>query len=369
MAEAEPIRLLHVFPSFGLGGQQARLSALVRGFADQFSHQIVSLDPDMSAGEAFMPGMRIEYAPTLKSRGISPTTLKRLRALIEGAKPHVLCTYNFGSLEAAAANIWGPRFPHVHHEDGFGPDENEARQKLRRILFRRLILGSSDVIVPSISLESCAKSIWRLPARRVQRIPNGIDVARFAAPARLRDDVVRIGAVGALRPEKNFSRLLHAFARLPDESARLVIIGDGPEGEALRSQTETLGVARRVRFAGRMADTSPAYARFDIFALSSDTEQMPLTIMEAMASGLPIVATDVGDVRSMVAPLNAPFIVSPDDLDGFADSLAALIADPSLRAGLGEANRKAAEAQFSLDGMIFAYGRAYASAARRRRRA
>ena len=124
-------------------------------------------------------------------------------------------------------------------------------------------------------------------------------------------DTPVIGTVAALREEKNISRLMHAFAMLP--AGRLVIVGDGPQRPALEALAASLGVAERVCFAGHHLDTAAFYAQFDIFALSSDTEQMPLSVIEAMASGLPVVSTDVGDVRLMVASENIPFVTGLDD--------------------------------------------------------
>jgi glycosyltransferase involved in cell wall biosynthesis len=115
-----------------------------------------------------------------------------------------------------------------------------------------------------------------------------------------------------------------------------------------------LGVADRVTFAGHQADTPSFYQGFDIFALSSDTEQMPLSVIEAMASGLPVVSTDVGDVRAMVAERNVPFITALDDA-ALATALQRLAADPALRRQIGAANRDKAERDFDEATMFAAH--------------
>ena len=131
-----------------------------------------------------------------------------------------------------------------------------------------------------------------------------------------------IGTVAALRAEKNIARLIRALARLPAAApARLVIVGDGPERAALEALAVAEGVGGRVEFAGHCADPAPLYAGFDIFALSSDTEQMPLSVLEAMASGLPVAATDVGDVAAMLDAANRPYVVARED-GALADALA-----------------------------------------------
>jgi glycosyltransferase involved in cell wall biosynthesis len=117
----------------------------------------------------------------------------------------------------------------------------------------------------------------------------------------------------------------------------------------------SLGVSERVEFAGQQRDSAPFYARFDIFALSSDTEQMPLAVIEAMASGLPVVSTDVGDVRLMVAEENGQFVTPLDDA-ALASALSALASDPDGRERIGLANLAKARREFDQAAMFAAHG-------------
>jgi glycosyltransferase involved in cell wall biosynthesis len=195
----------------------------------------------------------------------------------------------------------------------------------------------------------------------VQYIPNGIDLGRFpgthdpaVAAAWLGEGPV-VATVAALRAEKNVGRLLRAFATAAQgRPGRLVIVGDGPERVGLQALAGSLGIAPRVSFAGHVADPAPLYAGFDLFALSSDTEQMPIALIEAMAAGLPVAATDVGDVRSMLAEANSPCVAARDDA-ALASSLVALLDDAALRARLGAANRAKALATFDQARMFAAY--------------
>jgi glycosyltransferase involved in cell wall biosynthesis len=114
-------------------------------------------------------------------------------------------------------------------------------------------------------------------------------------------------------------------------------------------------VRERVRFAGHIDDPAPIYAGFDVFALSSDTEQMPLSVIEAMAAGLPIATTDVGDVRAMLAAENVPFVGRLDDVE-LARSLTTLLGDPALRTRIGAANQAKARAEFDQAAMFRDYG-------------
>lgn len=333
-----------------------RLSAIAAALGDEFAHHIISLDGDISASDA-LAGATIEAIESKKSAGVSLANARRLGRIIAASGADILCTYNFGSLEAALANLWGLRRPHVHHEDGFGPDETPDRQKFRRVAFRRLTLRRSVTVVPSRTLEAVALQTWRLPSGRVRRIPNGIDVQKFAAAARVRKGgPLTVGSVGALRPEKNLARLIRVFAA-NGLGASLHIYGDGPEREklaAMAAQSEG-----RVTLKGRIAAPEHAYAAFDIFALSSDTEQMPLSLMEAMAAGLPAVATDVGDVREMLAPENRALVVPPHDEAAFGAALGQLLEDAPARASVGLANAEKARRDFALAGMIAAHAALY----------
>jgi glycosyltransferase involved in cell wall biosynthesis len=114
-------------------------------------------------------------------------------------------------------------------------------------------------------------------------------------------------------------------------------------------------VAARVRFTGHIDDPAPIYASFDVFALSSDTEQMPLSVIEAMAAALPVAATDVGDVRSMLSAENAPYVGRLDEAE-LARSLTALLGDATLRGRIGAANQAKARAEFDQAAMFRAYG-------------
>ncbi len=133
-----------------------------------------------------------------------------------------------------------------------------------------------------------------------------------------------------------------------------MIVGDGEERTRLTALAAELDVADLVTFAGHHDDTPSLYAGFDLFALTSDTEQMPLSVMEAMASGLPIVSTDVGDVRSMLAPENLPY-VGPRDDAAIASLLKTLLADPGARTRIGIANRAKAERDFDQAVMFAAW--------------
>ena len=356
--------VLHVFPSFAFGGQQRRLATLIAKLGPAFSHRVISLDGDDS-GKVLLDGSGSVVEPLVlaKSGFVSVGNLRRLRSLIAETEPDLLCTYNFGSIEAIIANRIGRRTPHVHHEDGFGPDEDEDTQKAKRVLARRLLLTGSLVATPSTVLERVATDIWRLDAARVRRIGVGIDVARFqtAKPARTTGPVV-VGALGSLRPEKNFARLIRCFTAASEGGdARLVIFGDGPERRRLEDAAKG---DPRITFAGPTSAPEVALAGVDIFALSSDTEQTPISLMESMATGLPALATDVGDIRLMLGEASADFVIPPRDEARYVAQLRRLFADRALRERLGAANAARAP-MFDETAMIGAFRALYLEAASR----
>jgi glycosyltransferase involved in cell wall biosynthesis len=362
MRPAAPL-LLHVFPSFSIGGAQVRFTTIANRLGGAFRHAIVAMDKRYEARALLDSGLDICFPPVDVVKGDTRGNLRRFRAALRELQPDLLVTSNWGSIEWALARI-GTGVPHVHMEDGFGPEER-TRQLPRRVLARRLLLRRATVVVPSVLLENLAREVWRLPSANLRRIPNGVDLARFATVHAPHDGSVVIGTVATLRPEKNIARLIRALARLPAGTpARLVIVGDGPERRALEALAVAEGVGGQVEFTGYCADPVHLYAGFDIFALSSDTEQMPLSVLEAMASGLPVVATDVGDVADMLDAANRPYVVPRDD-GALADALAHVAARGDLRAALGAANRAQAENVFAEADMISAWYDLFARLARR----
>lgn len=353
------MHLLHIFPSFQLGGSQRRFAALANYFGDGYRHTIVALDRCIDTASLLQPDVTWTYVQVPAKTSLL-TTITNARAVIRAHRPNVLVTYNWGAIEWAAAN-WSPLAPHVHIEDGFGPEE-ATRQLRRRVLFRRHVLNRrhSTVVLPSRTLLRLASDVWRLPAERTLYIPNGIPCDRFNRPAGSITETFRgtgpvIGTVATLRKEKALDRLIEAFAQvLARQSARLVIVGEGPERLGLENMVAQKGLRHAVTFTGGVSQPETAVAGFDVFALSSDTEQMPLSVLEAMAAGKPIASTNVGDVAAMVAPENAPFIV-PKDAGQLANALSRLLAESELCRQVGAANQARAVAEFDEARMFATY--------------
>ena len=363
-ATVMPATLLHVFPSFAIGGQQTRFATIANRLGGGLRHRIVSLDGRDAALALLDPALDALLLPTPPQglgRGLG--RLRRIARCLDASEAAILLTYNWGAIEWAIVNRVRHRRPHFHFEDGFGPDEAD-HQKRRRVLVRALALRGSQVVVPARTLAQIATSRWHLDPRRVHHIPNGIDAARFdAAPSdgagffERRADECVIGSFSPLRPEKNIGRLLSAFAEISASGvpARLVICGDGPERARLTALAVGLGVADRVVFTGHVPGPEAVMRAFDMLAMTSDTEQMPYAVLEAMAARLPVIATDVGDIAAMVAPENRPFIVPRDAAAGLEAALRRLCREPELRRHLGQRNRERVESEYTVARMADAF--------------
>jgi glycosyltransferase involved in cell wall biosynthesis len=365
----KPVRILHAHSTFGLGGKEARAVRLMNAFGDRAEHCVITaMAGETSAREAIRPGVPVAIpadAPALAGPP-TPARLLRLSRFMRGFD--LVLSYNWGAFDAVMARRLFGGAPLVHHEDGFNEDEAQ-RLNVKRNLYRRVGLSAAErLVVPSERLERIARREWRQPPSKIARIPNGIDVLRYTLQPsveipglRAAADEVVIGTVAGLRPVKNLPRLVRAFATV-GPSARLVIVGSGPESERIAAKARSLGVAHRVVLPGFLADPARWIGHFDIFALSSDSEQFPISLVEAMAAGLPAVATAVGDVPRMVSTDNRPLIVEPEDEAAFAAALGTLVERSNLRRAIGRANREKAAAEFGEAAMIARYAALYGEA-------
>jgi len=359
--------VLHIFPSFGIGGVPLRMVRIINHLGKRFRHTVIALDNNFEAAagvagdiDVKLLSMQRPRRGALRAVAGSVLALRRLR-------PDLLLTYNWGAIEWAMASRLLPVSRHVHLEAGFGKGEADS-QIPRRVLFRRWALARCAlVVVPSRSLEDLARRVWRLPVTRVAYVPNGVNTARFSSPVRdgvpgftRRPNELVIGTVAPLRPEKNVGRLLRVFATLENSlTVRLVVAGDGIERGSLERLAAELGIAQRVIFTGQVAPET-VLGTFDIFALSSDTEQMPNALLEAMAASRAIAAVDVGDVKRIVCEDNREFIIARDDVPAFAAAITRLARDPKMRDALGMKNRQRVTAEFSQERMFSAYFEVFA---------
>jgi L-malate glycosyltransferase len=361
--------VLHVFPSFGIGGVPLRMVRIINHLGKRFRHTVIALDNNFDATEGVASDLDVAVLPIRGAKRGMLHNLARSSLALRRQRPDLLLTYNWGAIEWAAASRFSTVSRHLHLEAGFSRGEADS-QIPRRVLFRRWALARCAlIVVPSRQLEDLARRVWRLPASRVSYVPNGVDTARFAAPIsdgvpgfRRRPGEMVIGTVAPLRLEKNIGRLLRVFAVLKfSRPLRLVIAGEGAERVPLERLAAELGIADRVIFTGKVVPEA-VLGTFDIFALSSDTEQMPNALLEAMAASRAIAAVNVGDVKNIVCEDNREFIVDRDDAAAFAEAFTRLLGNPERRQALGFANRRRAVTEFSQERMFSAYSRIFSPA-------
>lgn len=204
------------------------------------------------------------------------------------------------------------------------------------------------------------------PAAKVRVIPNGVDVARFspqAADAALRDEL-RLpagspvaGLVAELRPEKNHRLWLQAAAEIHRQmpEVRFLLVGGGPLREELESLAAELGLADVVRFAGRRMDVPELLRLIDVFVLTSDMEANPVSILEAMACGKPVIASRVGSIPETVTEGQTGYLVDPGQPSQVAERLAELLRNPQQAAAMGRAGREWVVTNYSVERMVRGY--------------
>jgi glycosyltransferase involved in cell wall biosynthesis len=282
-------------------------------------------------------------------------------------KARIVHTHQFTQLlfSLLPAKVYGARIVHTEHE--FYIYRNDARA---RRLFKQLVRFCSALTVVGPEVARYYIEELGVPPQRIHVITNGVDLDQFNFAGResrsrlgLATDDVVFGIVGRLEPEKDHRTLLQAFRALIDhrQAARLLIIGGGSLRGELESYSRTLGLERNVTFLGARTDIPEVLAALDVFVLSSVQEGVPLSVVEAMGAGKPIIATDVGGLRLLVKPSVNGLLVPPEDPAAFAAAMSELTVNPTLRQEMGVRSRQIARDSFSVSTMINRYQEIYES--------
>jgi len=316
-----------------------------------------------------------EQLEELRAAGVTVIELDRRRRLqplawlplVRHARRHgvdVLHCHKFGS------NAWGAviapliRAPVlVTHEHSW----SFTGDRRRMLVDRHVIAPRAAAMVAVSSLDARRMvEIEHLPRDKVRVIPNGIVTPRVADPLALRralaidPEVPVIGFVGRLRPEKRVDLILTAAATLLGErKVHVVLVGAGPEEATLRDQVREASIADAVTFLGFRADATTLAAGFDVAVLASDREGAPLTLLEYMALGRPIVTTSVGGIPEIVEDGRDAVLVPPGDAASLAGAIGRLLDDPAERLRLGSEAAARQAAQFSFEEMTRRVERLY----------
>ncbi|MBD2842276.1 glycosyltransferase family 4 protein [Erythrobacter rubeus] len=367
-------RILHCHSTFAAAGAGARSASLINALGKGLSHHVVSADPERMEARALIDRRKSEVGypadfPSLTGR---PAPGK-LIAIAQALKPYdLILSYGWGAMNVAMAHtVFAQQLglpPLIHHEDGF---DAGAVQELsfRRNWYRRIALGRAhSLVVPGETLEKIAVDVWKQPRQRVVRVPPGIDTKAFARkpdPGKLRlvkrEGEVWIGTLSDLGANEQLPRLVEAVPDLP-ENCHLVILGEGPEKEAIQDAAVGREVSHRVHLLGAIDDPSKVIGLFDIFAQALTTEQFPLAVVKAMAAGLPIVAPDVGDIKGILGERNREFITATGGAEALAAMLGEFARDPDLAKRIGRENREKARKLFDISRMAERYADLYSGA-------
>ncbi len=357
-----PFSIVHVLSSFGMGGQERVALDLATGQAAA-GHRVLTVSlappPDGPLAAEFH-GKGLAIATLAKRSGRDLKLMIELRRLFRSRGADVVHTHNPQPLlfSALAARASGAALVHTKH--GVNPD-TARRMAMRRAAAR---LVGAFVCVSEATAE-VARERRECPPDRLHVVPNGIDLDRFGpdpdarralrAELGIPADAFAVGTVGRLYVEKGHAYLIRSLAPLLGERFHLVITGEGPEKDNLAAQAAALPRKECVHLTGNRRDVPRLYAALDAFALTSKSEGLPLVLPEAMASGLPIVATAVGGVPRVVEEGATGFLVDYGDEEALRARLSALDGDRQLARRCGETGRERALGRYSSRRMVADY--------------
>jgi glycosyltransferase involved in cell wall biosynthesis len=352
--------------SLSPGGTERLVIEIVRALKGRFASSVCCLD-EPGSWAAELEAIGVPVVALSRAPGFHPGLSARLARVMRQRGVDVLhCHHYTPYVYGLLAAMMVPSAKLVFTEHGRLSDHPPSRK--RRLVNPLLSRWPAKLCAVSADLKRHMVAEG-FPAGRLDVLYNGIDPGSRPTPAQ-RDAARRqlglggqafvIGTAGRLDPVKNLPRLLQAHAmlrsRMPD--ARTVIVGDGPERAALEAEAAALGITDAVVFAGYRQDVRALMAAFDIYINCSLYEGVSLTVLEAMAAALPVVATRVGGNPEVVIDGETGLLV-PGRAEALADAVASLARDPQRRRVMGDAGRWRVKRHFSIDRMVAEYASAY----------
>jgi glycosyltransferase involved in cell wall biosynthesis len=369
------LTIAHVLSSFGVGGQE-RVALDLASWQRRQGQSVLAVSvadgPEGPLADAFRErGVEVFNIP--KGNGVDVQLPFRLAKLFTQHEVDVVHTHNPHALVYGAPAAGLARAASIHSKHGMNPDT------ARRLWLRRGVSTLVDAYVAvTPALARAALDSRESSAERLHVVPNGVDLSRFKPDPAAREAVRAelgipasawiVGTVGRLAPEKNQGLLLRAMMPLLDERRQLVIVGDGPERDALRALAAESWRSEYCHFVGARGDVERYLAAFDVFALSSVTEGLPLVLLEAMATGVPVVSTAVGGIGDLIEQGETGLLVPSGDEPELRRQLLFLANFPTAALRIGAAGRKAALAKYSLEQMAERYQALYEEASQSRPR-
>jgi sugar transferase (PEP-CTERM/EpsH1 system associated) len=374
-----PPLIAHVVYRFDVGGLENGLVNLINNIpADRYRHVVISLTETSSSFESRIARPGVHVIPLHKKPGNDFGMHARLRRMLKALAPSVVHTRNLPTLECQIT-AWLAGVPvRIHGEHGRDTYDLTGSKPVYNLLRRTVRPLVHRYIAVSRDLESWLVDVVRVRRDRLVQIYNGVDTDRFRPRSSKRPAIVDarfapetavvFGTVGRLQPVKDQPTLARAFVELvrshPDarRTARLAIVGDGP----LRAECETIlrdgGVSDLAWLPGQRGDIPACLQAFDAFVLPSIAEGISNTILEAMATGLPVIATAVGGNAELVADGRTGALVPPSDPAAMAAAMGRYLDDRALLARHGAEGRRVAATRFGLGTMVECYLQVYDAA-------
>lgn len=381
--DSQPL-VMHVVYSFDVGGLENGVVNLINRMpADRFRHAVVALT---ACADDFCKRVQrddVQFLSLHKPPGHGIKLYPRLYRLFRTHRPAVVHTRNLAALEAIVP-AWAAGVPvRVHGEHGWDVSDPHGTRRKFQVLRRAYSPFVQRYVALSGQIERYLVDRVGIPAQRVERICNGVDTERFqpgAAAGRAPlagspfndTDVIVVGSVGRLQAVKDQLNLVRALAVARERGGatgaklRLAIAGDGPLRPAVEEEIRRHRLSDAVWLAGERRDVPDVMRGFDVFALPSKAEGISNTILEAMSSGLPVVATAVGGNAELVSESKTGALVPAEDPAAMADALLCYASDAALRHRHGQAGRLKVEQSFSLAGMVARYTDLYERLLRQR---
>ncbi len=366
------LKILHVIDSLDIGGMERVVIDVANGLdAAKFDQIVCCLSRRGEAANELHDDVRcIDLGKGDKADRWMPWKLARL---IRRERPDIVHSQSWSGVDTALAMMFAPSVKLVHSEHGRNFHDLHGQSWARRIARRWLYQRANAVFAISAEVREFYCRQTNFPLERMQVIPNGVDLRRIDAAdgSDVREELgiepeeFVIGTVARLDKNKDTLTLVRAFAELmpikPDAALKLLIVGDGEQRSPLEQFVSERGLNRNVIFAGVRRDVPRVLKAMNVFALSSLSEGMPMTVLEAMAARLPVVATAVGALPEMVEEGNTGFLVLVGDAATMAERLSRLVVDRQLAKTFGEAARRKVERDFTLERMLQRYTELYLS--------
>ncbi|MDD4273146.1 MAG: glycosyltransferase [Desulfobacter postgatei] len=358
------IRIVHVVYSFGIGGLEKGITTLINHGSDDIAHIIISLCGTKDSEKLLKKPAQIICLD--KPGGNSPRFIWDLAKVIRTVRPDVVHTRNWSGMDGIlAARLAGVKAV-IHGEHGWDMLDPAGTSKKRRLIRKLTSLMVNHYTCVSRQLAGWMQQDVGI-RKPVTQIYNGVDTANFmpAGPGKkqavrqemdvLPEDFV-VGIVARLDAIKNHGALIDAVNQMAQSrpGVKLVVVGDGPEAAALKARA-----GYHVRFLGYRSDTARLMQGFDLFVLPSFNEGISNTILEAMATGLPVIASDVGGNPELVDDGVTGTLVDPYRPDQMANIIMGYLNNPDTIARHGEQGRKRALERFSIIAMVDKYEAVY----------